>query len=359
MNTRVYVQKLSKNWIDTIAYFCINGYEISTPDDIHKLIDYITDLHKIGQIDTTQMNESIGRVYSISSLENIDFIITSIEGLVELKVESQVINTIPIVVFLQYENIELTAAFVNEFGNHFIGLRIHNSLWNDGILEIVPSLLSSKESLSEVEGIVKNLNKIGITVKKHLLPLLSRVHAPFFTEALRLYEEGTSDIAIIDEAMRANGFLLGPFEFIEKIGISTINTNIKQLWNVSCFDRRYTSSLYLESVALSGLSSFPISILLVNEDEEVLQAMHDHINNRIICMILNEAADALCQGHCTEMEMDHVFQYGLGYPFGFQEWLEKITVDHVIYTIDQLFDRYHDERYRVSAWLRDRTALVG
>ena len=75
---------------------------------------------------------------------------------------------------------------------------------------------------------------------------------------------------------------------------------------------------------------------------------------RTIAMLINEAADAVQQGVCTETGVDTAMKLGVNYPAGPFEWLAGWDANAVIALLDRLDTHYRGERYRVSPWLRQR-----
>ena len=75
---------------------------------------------------------------------------------------------------------------------------------------------------------------------------------------------------------------------------------------------------------------------------------------RTLAMLINEAADAVQQGVCSETDADRAMCLGVNYPAGPFEWLASWGPAAVIRLIDALDAGYRGERYRVSPWLRQR-----
>ena len=73
---------------------------------------------------------------------------------------------------------------------------------------------------------------------------------------------------------------------------------------------------------------------------------------RTIAMLINEAADAVLQGVCTEAAADVAMKLGVNYPAGPFEWLASWDANAVIELLDRMDSYYRGERYRVSPWLR-------
>ncbi len=75
---------------------------------------------------------------------------------------------------------------------------------------------------------------------------------------------------------------------------------------------------------------------------------------RTLAMLINEAADAVQQGVCSETDANRAMCLGVNYPAGPFEWLASWSAPAVIRLIDALDEHYRGERYRVSPWLRQR-----
>jgi 3-hydroxybutyryl-CoA dehydrogenase len=73
---------------------------------------------------------------------------------------------------------------------------------------------------------------------------------------------------------------------------------------------------------------------------------------RTIAMLVNEAADAVQQGVCTEAGADAAMKLGVNYPAGPFEWLAFWGADAVVALLNRLDHHYRGERYRVSPYLR-------
>lgn len=75
---------------------------------------------------------------------------------------------------------------------------------------------------------------------------------------------------------------------------------------------------------------------------------------RTVAMLVNEAADAVHQGVCTQGDADAAMKLGVNYPNGPFEWLEAWDAAAIVNLLDSLDSHYRGERYRVSPWLRQQ-----
>lgn len=79
---------------------------------------------------------------------------------------------------------------------------------------------------------------------------------------------------------------------------------------------------------------------------------------RTVCMLVNEAADAVNQRICSTGDVDVAMKRGLNYPLGPLAWGDAIGVGHVLAVTDNLASTHGEDRYRSSPLLRRRAAAA-
>ena len=73
---------------------------------------------------------------------------------------------------------------------------------------------------------------------------------------------------------------------------------------------------------------------------------------RVLVMLINEAADALFWNVASATDIDNAMTLGVNYPKGLLAWADELGMDFCISRIDALYDEYHEDRYRCSPLLR-------
>ena len=69
-------------------------------------------------------------------------------------------------------------------------------------------------------------------------------------------------------------------------------------------------------------------------------------------MLINEAADTLHLNIANANDIDLAMKNGVNYPKGLLKWADEIGISNCVQALDNLFNEYHEERYRCSPILR-------
>lgn len=68
-------------------------------------------------------------------------------------------------------------------------------------------------------------------------------------------------------------------------------------------------------------------------------------------MLINEAADTVYQGIATEEDVESAMVLGTNYPRGLFQWAREFGIEEVKKTLKDLYETYHEDRYRISPFL--------
>ncbi len=89
-----------------------------------------------------------------------------------------------------------------------------------------------------------------------------------------------------------------------------------------------------------------------NKQVSVIDDVAGMILLRTVCMLANEAADAVNQGVCSAADCDTAMFFGVNYPCGPLQWADDIGLEYVIKVLQNLSHHYGDGRYRISPLLK-------
>ena len=76
------------------------------------------------------------------------------------------------------------------------------------------------------------------------------------------------------------------------------------------------------------------------------------ILNRILCMLINEAADTLYYQVASAQDIDLAMTKGVNYPKGLLKWADEIGIQNVVNTLNDLKNWYEEDRYRITPLLK-------
>lgn len=90
----------------------------------------------------------------------------------------------------------------------------------------------------------------------------------------------------------------------------------------------------------------------LGKEVSVIDDVPGMIVSRTVCMLANEAADAVNQGVCDVETVNMAMRFGTAYPLGPLDWAEQLGLNYVITVLSNLQSSYGEDRYRVSPWLK-------
>ncbi len=247
-----------------------------------------------------------------------------------------------------------------EFPNRIIGIHFFNPAPLMPLVEITPAVQTDEVVTGKAKSIVDSWNKVTVLAKDTPGFIVNRVARPFYGEALRIYEEGIADFATIDWAMTAlGGFRMGPFTLMDYIGNDVNYTVTETVFKAFYYDPRYkpsfTQKRHAEAGYLgrkSGRGYYDYSENAPQQTPQKIAELGEQILNRILVMLINEAADALFLNIASKEDIDLAMTKGVNYPKGLLRWAEEIGIDKVLQQIQILFEEYGEDRYRPSPLLK-------
>jgi len=233
-------------------------------------------------------------------------------------------------------------------------------------VEIVPGLVTDATVTAGVRDLVNRWGKTTVLASDTPGFIVNRIARPFYGEALRISEESIADFATIDWAMRElGGFRMGPFELMDFIG-NDINYSVtRSVFEGTYFDTRYKPFLTQQRLVEAGFLGkktgrgyydyTPGATMPQPVSDRVLGHA---IVDRILAMLINEAADAVLFKIASAEDIDLAMTKGVNYPKGLLAWADELGIATILLKLETLQAEYGEDRYRPSALLR-RMAATG
>lgn len=241
-----------------------------------------------------------------------------------------------------------------------VGIHFFNPAPLMKLVEVIPAVQTSDEVLNQSTNIISDWGKVVAVAKDTPGFIVNRVARPFYGEALRIYEEGIADFATIDWSLKSlGGFRMGPFELMDFIGNDVNYTVTETVFSAFYYDPRYkpsfTQKRFSEAGYLgrkSGKGYYDYSDGAVNPETFIDKAIGQHIMDRVLVMLINEAADALFLNVATAADIDNAMTKGVNYPKGLLAWADEKGISWCVAQMDELYNTYREDRYRCSPLLR-------
>ena len=152
---------------------------------------------------------------------------------------------------------------------------------------------------------------------------------------------------------------MGPFTLMDYIGNDVNYTVTETVFKAFYFDPRYKPAFTQKRLSeagywgrKSGRGYYDYSEDAKNPVPNQDKDLGEKIFWRILVMLINEAADALHLNIASRDDIDLAMTKGVNYPKGLLKWADEKGIDHCVEAMDQLYDEYHEDRYRCSSLLR-------
>src|SRR4029079_6570067 len=111
-----------------------------------------------------------------------------------------------------------------------IGLHFFNPAPLMALVEVVAPALADPAVVARAGSIMTAWGKTPVVCADRPGFIVNRVNRPFTIEALRILEDGAATVEQVDDAMRAAGFPLGPFELMDLTGLDVTTAAATGIW---------------------------------------------------------------------------------------------------------------------------------
>ena len=327
-----------------------------------------------GRIDNNEKNRIQNNIKYVDSLKELSDSNLTIEAIIEnLEIKQKVFSELETYVaedcIIASNTSSLSIASIAsslESPERCIGIHFFNPAPLMKLVEVIPAIQTSNEVIQKTVKIIKDWKKTVAVAKDTPGFIVNRVARPFYGEALRIFEEGIADFSTIDNAIKnQGGFRMGPFELMDFIGNDVNYTVTETVYNAFYQDPRYKPSFTQQRLSEAGYlgrkSGKGFYDYKVIPTEQGTSDEESHANNetfqkeifeRILVMLINEAADALFWNIASAEDIDTAMTKGVNYPKGLLTWADEKGIDWCVNAMDNLYNEYHEDRYRCSPLLR-------
>jgi 3-hydroxybutyryl-CoA dehydrogenase len=262
-----------------------------------------------------------------------------------------------------------SALSVAEIGNasgkpsQVLGLHFFNPAPLMPLVEVVVGRQTDPRLVDRAKDFASALGKQPVECADSPGFIVNRVNRPFTLEALRMLDAGEAGVEQIDRAVQSAGYPMGPFAFMDLVGIDVNLAAAMAVW--VGFDeaaRFMPSRIQSELVAAGDLGRKTgrgfyvyedgrptgLSDRLPLETPPAADLLDDAaIVTRIELAIINEAYHAAGEGVAQPPDIDRAMKLGANHPYGPFERAASLGLRQVVTGLRSL-EQQHGERYRVA-----------
>lgn len=235
--------------------------------------------------------------------------------------------------------------------NKVIGMHFFNPAPVMKLVEVVPGLATSQETIDDVVLFSESLRKIPIRVQECAGFLVNRLLMPYLNEAAIALQEGAATAKEIDDALVALGMPMGPLTLFDMVGID-VSVKVADILH-NAYGKRATAARILRELDQSGRLGIKNGAGFYDYSDEKkgdldslikkVQAegtpKTDFSANRIIMPMINEAVISLQEGVASAEDIDIAMMAGTGFPQdkgGPLHYADQIGVDVVLSELETL-----------------------
>ena len=331
-----------------------------------KVMTRLVEKKRVKHEDAGLIQDRISRTTEIDLFKGCDLIIEAVVENIDVKhIVFQQIESIvnaECIIASNTSSLSITALAAGcQNPERVVGLHFFNPAPLMPLVEIIPGIQTSHLIPTHLLSLMKDWGKSPVVAKDTPGFIVNRVARPFYSEALRILDEGIADIPTIDTVVRRLGFKMGPFQLTDLIGHDVNYAVTESVFKSFYFDPRFMPSItqlklveagWFGRKAGKGFYNYSESLEECSTNIEVDPQLEIVIAERIIAMLINEAADAVYYGIASAEDVDIAMQKGVNYPKGLLVWADEWGAEKVVRILDSLREEYGETRYRCSVLLR-------
>ena len=254
-----------------------------------------------------------------------------------------------------------------------IGMHFFNPAHVMKLVEIIPGLDTTQETIDDVVMFTESLRKIAVVVQECPGFLVNRLLMPYLNEAVFALQEGTETATNIDAAMREFGWPMGPFQLMDMLGIDICADVGTYLYNeygermapAGLFMKLIQAKRYGEKTSAgfydypgTGESETVLKMIKEVQAEGNAQKGTEFSWERLILPMINEAILCVTEnvGAINDIDMGMIAGTGMTYKgerMGPLQLADSLGLDFVMEKLEGFTAKY-GQRFRPARLLKTK-----
>lgn len=323
---------------------------------------------KISQEDAKLQRDLITGTLDYDQFQTIDLVIEAVPETVEIKksVLSELDKNCPATTIIASNTSSMSISQLGSFSGRpgkTIGMHFFNPAHLMKLVEIIPGLLTEKETIEDVMKFAQNLGKLAVQVDECASFLVNRLLGRYMNESLWCLQEGIATQDEIDEKTCQFNMPVGPLTLRDMNG-ADIGLSVAK-YNQSEYGPRFEVPPLLESMVLAnylgkktkkGFYIYDDKGDKVGPNKDLSQFVKtgstgDFSAERLFLPMINEAFLALQENICQKEDLDKALQAGLGMRKGPLALANEMGLSKCLFLMEENFQKY-GERFRPASLLK-------
>ncbi|MBU0495262.1 MAG: 3-hydroxyacyl-CoA dehydrogenase [Chloroflexi bacterium] len=253
-----------------------------------------------------------------------------------------------------------------------IGMHFFNPAHVMKLVEIIPGLSTSQETVDDVLMFTESLRKLPVVVQECPGFLVNRLLMPYLNEATLCLQEGAATAAEIDTAAREFGWPMGPFQLMDMLGLDICYHTGEYLYQeygermkgAELFEELFKAGRLGEKTnagfyGYGGQSDEPVKDMIAQlQADGQVQAGTGFNMDRLMMPMINEASMCLLENVARPNDIDMAMIAGTGMTKGGERMgplalADEMGLDVVVEKL-QALQAQHGERFRPSRLLKTK-----
>lgn len=206
-----------------------------------------------------QKDEALSRIHAVGDFRQlqVDLVIEAVVEKVEVKQmifsELEKINGMDCLLVSNTSSFPITQlANVLKHKGRFAGLHFFNPAPAMKLVEIIRGVATTDHTIEVLASFVGSLSKSAVQSADSPGFIVNRVARLFYTESLKIIEDGVTDFETVDHLLRSSGFRMGPFQLMDLIGVDINFAVTTSMYNAFYQDPKFRPSRMQQRMVDAG-----------------------------------------------------------------------------------------------------------